>query len=130
MEEEETQAIAAVKEITVELQTALNAQKAGDDTVTAETIVEIKTRLAEADHVYSTSDSAKSKWLRYTKSYKLEIEEFFARQHQATLQKIKDGLELDSADYLFMKGPTIAEQGTYGMAIVVGDGMKAAEKID
>ena len=130
VEEEETQAIAAVKEITVELQTALNAQKAGDDTVTAETIVGIKTRLAEADHVYSTSDSAKSKWLRYTKSYKLEIEEFFARQHQATLKKIKDGALLDSADYLFMKGPTIAEQGTYGMAIVVGDGMKAAEKID
>jgi len=130
VDEEETEAIAAVKTITAELQTALNAQKAGDDTVTAETIVEIKTRLAEADHFYSTSDSAKSKWLRYTKSYKLEIEEFFARQHQATLQKIKDGLELDSADYLFMKGPTIAEQGTYGMAIVVGDGMKAAEKMN
>ena len=130
VDEEETQAIAAVKEITVELQTALNAQKAGDDTVTAETIVGIKTRLAEADHVYSTSDSAKSKWLRYTKSYKLEIEEFFARQHQATLKKIKDGALLDSADYLFMKGPTIAEQGTYGMAIVVGDGMKAAEKMN
>jgi hypothetical protein len=29
-----------------------------------------------------------------------------------------------------MKGPTIAEQGTYGMAIVVGDGMKAAEKMN
>jgi len=128
--EEETEAIAAVKTITAELQTALNAQKAGDDTVTAEDIVEIKTRLAEADFVYSTSDSAKSKWLRYTKSYKLEIEEFFARQHQATLQKIKDGDLLDSADYLFMKGPTIAEQGAYGMAIAVGDAKKAAEKLD
>jgi len=130
VEEEETEAIAAVKTITAELQTALNAQKAGDDTVTAEDIVEIKTRLAEADFVYSTSDSAKSKWLRYTKSYKLEIEEFFARRHQETLQKIKDGDLLDSADYLFMKGPTIAEQGSYGMAIIVGDGMKAAEKLD
>ncbi|MAN64686.1 MAG: hypothetical protein CMI60_22365 [Parvibaculum sp.] len=130
VDEEELEAIAAVKTITAELQTALNAQKAGDDTVTAEDIVEIKTRLAEADFVYSTSDSAKSKWLRYTKSYKLDIEEFFVRRHQETLQKIKDGDLLDSADYLFMKGPTIAEQGTYGMAIVVGDGMKAAEKLD
>jgi len=130
VDEEEMEARAAIETITAELQTALNAQKAGDDTVTAETIVEIKTRLAEADYVYSTSDSAKSKWLRYTKSYKLDIEEFFARQHQATLQKIKDGDLLDSADYLFMKGPTIAEQGTYGMAIAHGDAMKEAEKLN
>jgi len=76
--------------------------------------------IAASNHAI-TSDVAKSKWINNSqRDYINSVEKYFAMKHEQAKQKFnRGGVDaLQDFDYLYLKGPTIAEQKTYGLAII------------
>ena len=84
-----------------------------------------KEELAEARGEYAayvlyhiSSDEQKVKWDNQTSSEDASaIEQIFKDRHEEALRKVKDKEALTVVDYMYLRGPTIAEQKSFGFAL-------------
>jgi len=77
------------------------------------------------------SDYAKAKWLSDSRKETVdEVEKEFERRHIETKNKYNSGEKLSGFEYLYLRGPTIAEQQTYKLASEYNDYLNAQTEKD
>lgn len=69
-------------------------------------------------HYGIVSDHAKNEWLSESKEYNVKnVEEHFREMHFKTLKKLESNPEeIDGVEWLYLRGETIADQRTFGLA--------------
>ena len=78
-----------------------------------------------------TGDVAKSKWIDGSKkAYIGRVERYFADKYEQAQEKFKRGGvdALQTFDYLYLRGPSIEDQKSYGLALIVQKNMESKSK--